>query len=310
MRAFMEKVVILGTGIAGLTAAIYAARASLAPLVIGGPQEGGQLTLTTDVENFPCFPDGVQGPEMVQLARKQAEKFGTRYKTGIVNDCTKIDGGYELSIGEEKIQTQTLILATGASARWMGIPTEEQYKGRGVTTCATCDGFFYKGKEVMVIGGGDSACEEALFLTKFASKVTIIHRRDTLRASKIMQDRALNHDKISIMWDSQVSEVLGDGKKVTGVKISNTKTNTVTEHPIDGIFVAIGHIPNTSFLKGKIELDEKGYLQTNRFMHTNLPGVFGAGDVQDIVYRQAITAAGTGCQAAIEAEKYLSEHTK
>ena len=305
----MEKVVILGTGIAGCTAAIYTARANLNPLMISGPEDGGQLTLTTDVENFPGFPDGVQGPALVEMCKKQAERFGTRFKVDIATECKKVKNGFELVLmGGEKIQTKTLIVATGASARWLGIPSEEKYKGRGVTTCATCDGAFFKGKEVVVIGGGDSAMEESNFLTKFATKVTVIHRKDEFRASKIMQDRFFKNPKCKVIWDTEVVEVLGDGKKVTGVKLKNTKTGKVTELKTDGVFLAIGHVPNTSIFKGMLNMNELVYLTTDRFMKTNIPGVFAAGDVQDVRYRQAITAAGTGCQAAMEAEKYLAEH--
>jgi len=305
----MEKVIILGTGIAGCTAAIYTARANLHPLMISGPEDGGQLTLTTDVENFPGFPDGVQGPALVEMCKKQAEKFGTRFKVDIASEFKKIKGGFELSLlGGEKIQTKTLIVATGASARWLGIPSEEKYKGRGVTTCATCDGAFFKGKEVVVIGGGDSAMEESNFLTKFCTKVTVIHRQDSFRASKIMQDRFFKNPKCKVIWDNQVVEILGDGKKVTGVKLKNVKTGKTSEFKTDGVFLAIGHVPNTSIFKGILDMNELGYLTADRFMKTNILGVFAAGDVQDTRYRQAITAAGSGCQAAMEAEKYLAEH--
>lgn len=302
----MENVIILGTGIAGATAAIYTARANLNPLVYGGPEEGGQLTLTTDVENFPGFPQGVMGPELVANSRTQAERFGARFKTGIATGFEKKEDHIELEIdGNEKIPTKTLIIATGASARWMGIPSEEKYKGRGVSTCATCDGAFYKGKEVLIIGGGDSAMEEANFLTRFATKVTVVHRRDELRASKIMQDRARNNPKIAWQLSKEIEEILGDGKLVTGAKLKDSKTGEITEIKCDGIFLALGHVPNTNIFKGKLDLDEKGYLKSDRWMHTSMPGVFAAGDVQDIKYRQAITAAGSGCQAAIEVEKYI-----
>ena len=304
----MEKVVILGTGIAGCTAAIYTARANLNPIMISGPEDGGQLVLTTDVENFPGFPKGVKGPELVEMCKKQAERFGTRFKVDIASGFKKVKKGFELNLmGGEKIQTKTLIVATGASARWLGIPSEEKYRGRGVTTCATCDGAFFKGKEVVVVGGGDSAMEESQFLSKFATKVTVIHRRDSFKASKIMQDRFFKNSKCKVLWDSEVAEILGDGKKVTGVKLKNTKTGKVSDFKTDGVFLAIGHVPNTSIFKGILTLDELGYLVTDRFMKTNIPGVFAAGDVQDVRYRQAITAAGSGCQAAIEAEKYLAE---
>ncbi len=303
----MEKVVVLGTGVAGCTAAIYAARANLNPLLISGNQDGGQLMLTTDVENFPGFPKGVQGPELVDLCKKQAERFGARFKPGLVEGIKKIEKGFELDLGDENVQTEALIVATGASARWLNLESEKKYKGRGVTTCATCDGAFFKDQEVVVIGGGDSAMEEALFLTKFATKVTIIHRRDKFRASQIMQKRVMDHKKISIVWDSVVEEVLGDGKVVSGVKIKNVKTNDLSEIKCEGVFLAIGHVPNTKFLTGVVDLDDHGYLKANRFMHTSMEGIFAAGDVQDTRYRQAITAAGSGCQAAMEVERYLEE---
>ncbi len=304
----MEKVVILGTGIAGCTAAIYTARANLNPLMISGPEDGGQLVLTTDVENFPGFPKGVKGPELVEMCKKQAERFGTHFKVDIASGFKKVKNGFELNLmGGEKIQTKTLIITTGASARWLGIPSEEKYRGRGVTTCATCDGAFFKGKEVVVVGGGDSAMEESQFLSKFATKVTVVHRRDSFKASKIMQDRFFKNPKCKVLWDSEVAEILGDGKKVTGVKLKNTKTGKVSDFKTDGVFLAIGHVPNTSIFKGILTLDELGYLVTDRFMKTNVPGVFAAGDVQDVRYRQAITAAGSGCQAAMEVEKYLAE---
>ncbi|HLC85478.1 MAG TPA: thioredoxin-disulfide reductase [Candidatus Nanoarchaeia archaeon] len=302
----MENVIILGTGVAGLTAAIYTARASLAPLVIGGPEEGGQLTLTTDVENFPGFPDSIKGPELVENCKKQAARFGAKYLSAVVVGYEHKKDHHELTLDDgKKLMSKTLIIATGASARWMGIESEVKYKGRGVSTCATCDGYFYKGKEVVVIGGGDSAMEESNFLSKFANKITVVHRKDSLRASKIMQDRFFANPKCSIVWDSEIAEVLGDGKKVSGVKVKNIKTSKTIDIKCDGVFLAIGHVPNTKPFEGKLELDEKGYLKTDRRMKTNIPGVFGAGDVQDIIYRQAITAAGTGCQAAMEAEKYL-----
>lgn len=302
----MENVIILGSGVAGLTAALYAARADLSPIVIGGLQEGGQLTMTTSVENFPGFPEGVQGPELVELIHKQAERFGAKFKSGFVTAVKEIDGGYELVLEQESMQTKAIIIATGASARWLNALGEENFKGNGVTTCATCDGFLYRGKEVIVVGGGDSAAEEALFLTKFATKVTLIHRRDALRASKIMQERVLNHEKIQVKWNSTIQEVYGDNSGVKGVKLTDTVSGAIEDFPIDGIFIAIGHDPNTKFLKGFVTLDEKGYLITDRNRRTNKPGVYGAGDVHDTIYKQAITAAGTGCQAAIEVEKYLS----
>lgn len=304
----MEKVVILGTGIAGLTAAIYTARANLSPLVISGNEDGGQLTLTTDVENFPGFPDGIQGPELINITKKQAERFGARFKLDFVAGIKKSNHYFKLSLSSgENIMAESLIITTGASARWLGIPSEEKYKGRGVTTCATCDGAFFKNKEVIVIGGGDSAMEESQFLTKFATKVTVIHRKDSFKASKIMQDRFFKNKKCAVIWDSEVQEIIGDGKKVMAVKIKNLKTGKVAEFKTDGVFLAIGHVPNTSFLQGLVDVDSLGYIKSDRFTKTNVPGIFAAGDVQDSRYRQAITAAGSGCQAAMEVEKYLAE---
>jgi len=304
----MEHVIILGTGIAGLTAAIYAARANLSPLVLSGMEDGGQLTLTTDVENFPGFPQGIKGPELIELCKKQAEKFGAKFKFGLATKVEKKREKIIVTVDEtEKIETKALIVATGASARWLGIPSEEKYKGKGVTTCATCDGAFFKGKEVIVIGGGDSAMEESTFLTKFCTKVTIVHRKDSFKASKIMQDRALKNPKIKVIWDSEVAEIVGNGKVVTGVKLKNVKTAKVTDFKCDGVFLAIGHIPNTSFLGSLLELDKNGYLKATSHMHTNVEGIFAAGDVHDVRFRQAVTAAGSGCMAAMEVEKYLAE---
>lgn len=304
----MKNLIILGTGIAGCTAAVYAARANLKPLLLSGPEDGGQLTLTTDVENFPGFPDGVKGPELVQLCKRQAERFGARFMVDIVEVCTRTKKGFVLKlVGGDVLETKALIVATGASARWLGIPSEEKYKGRGVTTCATCDGAFFKDKEVVVIGGGDSAMEEANFLTKFASKVTIIHRKDSFRASKIMQERALKNPKIKVVWNAEIAEILGDGKRVNGVKLKDTVNGKMKDFSCDGVFLAIGHVPNTAFLKGLVEVDELGYVKADKNMHTNVEGLFAAGDVQDKRFRQAITAAGSGCMAAMEAEKYLAE---
>lgn len=303
----MENVIILGNGIAGATAAIYTARANLSPLIISGPESGGQLTLTTDVENFPGFPEGIQGPDLVENARKQAERFGARSKMAIATEFNQKDDHYEIVLdNKERIETKTLIIATGASARWLNLDSEKQYKGRGVTTCATCDGYFFKDKEVIVVGGGDSAMEEATFLTKFCTKVTIIHRRDAFRASQIMQKRALENPKIKVVYNKEVIEILGDGNAVTGVKLKDTTNQEVSEFNTQGVFLAIGHVPNTLIFKERLDLDEKGYLKTDRQMRTKLKGVFGAGDVQDLIYRQAITAAGSGCQAAMEAERYLA----
>ena len=301
----MEKLIILGSGVSGCTAAIYASRAELSPIVLSGPQDGGQLMWTTEVENFPGFPEGVTGPDLVAKCKKQAEKFGARFEFGIVKSVKQIKDGFELEVDNKKIQTKALIIATGATARWLGISYEEKYKGRGVSTCATCDGAFYKDKEVIVVGGGDAAMEEASFLTKFASKVTIVHRRDEFRASKIMQEEVLANKKIKIIWDSTVVEIVGDDKAVTGVKLKNVKTNEVTDFSCNGVFLAIGHVPNTKFLGNLLEVDKNGYLKADVWMHTSVKGIFAAGDVADTRFRQAITAAGSGCKAAIEAEKYL-----
>ncbi|RME52128.1 thioredoxin-disulfide reductase [Candidatus Woesearchaeota archaeon] len=301
----VHNLIIVGGGIAGWTAAIYSARGNLHPLVFSGMAEGGQLMLTNEVENFPGFPEGILGPELVMRAKQQAERFGAKVVVKQVDKVEKGEGVFLLRSGEEAFAAKAVIIATGASARWLGVPGEEEYKGSGVTVCATCDGAFFKDKDVFVVGGGDSACEEAHFLTKFARTVTIVHRRDALRASKIMQKRVLSHPKISVMWNSVIVEVLGDGKKVTGAKIQDTKTGEVREHKIDGIFLAIGHVPNTKLVEGLCDLDEHGFLQTDRFSHTSVPGIFGAGDVQDPRFKQAITAAGSGCMAAMEAEKFL-----
>ena len=299
-----EKLVIIGSGPAGLTAAIYAARADLDPLMIEGLTAGGQLMLTTDVENYPGFPDGVMGPEMMELFRKQAVRFGTRIVSG---DVTAVDFGsrpFTIEVGEQRIEAETVIVSTGASARWLGVPGEDALRGHGVSACATCDGFFFKDREIAVVGGGDTAMEEALFLTKFASKVHIVHRRDEFRASKIMASRALDHPKIEVIWDSVVDEILGDDS-VTGARIRNVKTDETTDLPLEGLFVAIGHDPNTKLFAGQLDLNEKGYLLTFDDTSTSVPGVFGAGDVVDFTYRQAVTAAGMGCQAAIDAERWL-----
>jgi len=303
----MKNVVIIGAGICGLTAAIYTARAHLQPIVISGPEDGGQLTLTTDVENWPGYEHGVLGPELVATTKKQAQRFGAEFLMDYVESITKIDGGFAIKLSGSEIQTKTVILATGASARWLGLESEKQYKGRGVTTCATCDGFFYRGKEVIVIGGGDSAMEEATFLTKFATKVTVIHRKDHLRASKAMQDKFFANPKCHIVWNSEVAEVVGDGKKVTGVKLKNTVDGTISDFATDGVFLAIGHVPNTSMVKDLVDVDPVGYVITQN-TKTKTPGLFAAGDVQDSKYRQAITAAGSGCMAALEAERFIAGH--
>jgi len=303
----MENLVILGTGCAGLTAALYAARANLKPIVFEGQEPGGQLTLTTDVENFPGFPKGILGPELIKNMKEQVQKFGTSIKYGKATDLKPTEGAFEITIdNKETIQAKTVIIATGASARWLGLESERQYKGRGVSTCAVCDAAFYKdAEEVIVIGGGDSACEEASTLSKFAKHVTILVRRDVMRASKIMQERINKNQKIDILFDAEIVEVLGDGTKVSGVKRINKKTKEIKEHPCKGVFLAIGHIPNTVFCKHLVALDSHGFIKTETSMQTNIKGIFACGDVQDPIYKQAVTAAGTGCIAALEAEKYL-----
>lgn len=306
----MHKVVILGTGPAGLTAAIYLARANMNPIVIEGDQPGGQLTLTTEVENFPGFIDGIMGPDLMDNMRKQAERFGAEFKRGWVTDVDLSQKPIKLQVnGLGEIVTESLILSTGASANHLQIPGELENIGSGVSTCATCDGFFYRGKKVIIVGGGDSAMEEANFLTKFASKVMIVHRRDELRASKIMQDRAKQNPKIAWGLNKTPIEVMGDGMKVTGLKVKNNETGEEEMIEADGIFVAIGHTPNTAFLKGKIKTDDVGYIQVKPgTTETNIPGVYACGDVQDNKYRQAITAAGTGCMAALDTERYLENN--
>jgi thioredoxin reductase (NADPH) len=301
----LHNVVILGSGCAGLTAAIYAARANLTPLLVDGHEAGGQLTLTTDVENYPGFPDGVLGPELIERMRRQAARFGATFLTGSATEAHLSRWPFRLTVsGHAEIRTRTLIIASGASARLLGLPSEKKLIGHGVSTCATCDGFFFRGKEIAVVGGGDSAMEEATFLTKFASKVTLIHRRDTLRASKIMQDRAMKNPKIAFLWNTGVEEILGK-EKVEGIRVKDLKTGAVGDLRLDGLFVAIGHVPNTKIFEGQIELDKNGYIVTREGSRTSVAGVFAAGDCQDHVYRQAVTAAGSGCMAAIDAERFL-----
>ena len=301
----MEKLVILGGGCAGWTAAIYAARAGLQPMVCSGNEPGGQLYLTTAVENFPGFPEGIQGPELVDQIRAQAKKFGATEKQDSCREFKKTPEGYEIVLRKETIQTKSVIIATGASARWLGLPNEKSLIGHGLSSCATCDGFFFKEKEVIVVGGGDSAVEEALFLTKFATKIFLVHRKDTLRASNIMQERLKKNEKIEIIWNTELIEYIEQEGNIVGVKMKNTVTQEEQEKKIDGVFVAIGHIPNTEVFASHLELDEQKYLVADRYMNTALKGVFAAGDVTDKRYRQAITASAMGCQAAIEAERYL-----
>ncbi len=305
----MRDIVILGSGPAGLTAAIYAARADLKPLVVHGPQPGGQLTITSDVENWPGYENGIMGPELMDQMNKQAKRFGTEYKEGWVTDVDLVSNPKILTLeGGETIETKSLVIATGASARWLEVPGEQELQGKGVSACATCDGFFFRDKKVVVIGGGDSAMEEANFLTKFASEVVVIHRRDELRASKAMQQKAFDNPKISFEWSAAVQEVLGvDEGKVTGVRVKNNETGDEKTIECDGYFAAIGHVPNTKIFKDKLPMDDKGYLIVSEpfTTKTKVPGVFVAGDVADHMYRQAVTAAGTGCMAALDAERWL-----
>jgi thioredoxin reductase (NADPH) len=306
-----RDVVIIGSGPAGLTAAIYAARADLKPLVVEGPQPGGQLTITTEVENYPGFAKGIQGPELMDEFREQARRFGTEFLVTWINSADLRERPFTLETEDQIIKAETLIIASGASAKWLGIPGEAPAPhglgGYGVSACATCDGFFFKGKPIVVVGGGDTAMEEATFLTRYASKVTVVHRRDTLRASKIMQDKAFKNEKIDFIWDTAVEEILGTPETgVTGVRLLNLKTGQESIFACEGVFIAIGHKPNTDLFKGQLEMDDVGYLKTSgRSMATNIPGVFACGDAQDSFYRQAVTAAGTGCMAAIDAERYL-----
>ncbi|PJE81567.1 thioredoxin-disulfide reductase [Candidatus Pacearchaeota archaeon CG10_big_fil_rev_8_21_14_0_10_32_42] len=305
----MEKLIIIGAGVAGWTAAIYAGRANLNPLIFTGIEEGGQLMLTTEVENFPGFSEGINGPELMVQLKKQAEKFGTKVIQKNVTGFKKIKNGYEVLVGKERYSAKTIIISTGASARWLGLENEKNFQGRGLHTCATCDGFFYKGKEILVVGGGDSAMEESNFLTKFAKKVTIVYRKENFRASKIMQEKVKKNSKIEIMFNSEIVNFLGE-PPLKKVIIKNNKTGEEKEYDTDGVFLAVGHIPNTKIFEDLIDLDGQGFVKTDGRTRTNLPGVFAAGDVQDPIYKQAITAAGTGAQAAIEAERYYDEISK
>jgi len=308
MTEKIRNTVIMGSGCAGLTAAIYAARANLQPLVIEGHEPGGQLSLTTLVENFPGFPEGIQGPELIENMRRQAARFGAEFLTAQVTAADLSRRPFVLKANSGEIRTRSLIVASGASARWLGLPNEQALIGHGVSSCATCDGFFFSGKEIVVVGGGDSAMEEALFLTRFATKVTIIHRRDQFRASKIMLERARKHEKIHFLTNTVVEDVYGaSSKEVTGLKLRDLKSGEVRDFPASALFLGIGHIPNAAVFNGQLETDADGYLKTRDYVFTKIPGVYACGDVADRRYKQAISAAGTGCMAAIEVEKFLEE---
>ncbi len=302
----VRNVVIIGSGCSGHTAALYTARANLKPLVLEGHEPGGQLSMTTLVENFPGFPNGIQGPELIENMRTQAGRFGAQYQLGHVSAADLSKNPFEIHVGKDKIHTRTLIIASGASARWLGLPSEKALIGHGVSSCATCDGFFFSGKEITVIGGGDSAMEEATFLTRFATKVTVIHRRDQFRASKIMLDRAKHNEKVHFLLNTVVDDVLDPAKQeVTALKLRDVNTGKAWDFPTSAMFLGIGHIPNARVFEGQLDMDADGYLVTKNNVHTRVPGVYACGDVQDRRYRQAITAAGTGCMAALEAERFL-----
>lgn len=309
MSDSIRDTVIIGSGCAGLTAAIYTARANLKPLVLEGHEPGGQLSITTLVENFPGWPEGIQGPQLIENMKLQAARFGAEFRMGHLASVDLSKRPFALKIGSETIHARSLIIASGASARWLGLPSEQALIGHGVSSCATCDGFFFSGKDIAVVGGGDSAMEEAIFLTRFATKVNLLHRRDQFRASRIMLDRAMAHPKIQFHTNTAVEEVLGvEQKEVTGLRTRNTATGEESVLNVSGMFLGIGHIPNAKMFEGQLDLDEDGYIKTHNYVFTRVPGVYACGDVQDRRYRQAITAAGTGCMAALEAEKYLEEH--